>query len=353
MDGFVVIDKPKGPTSHQIDYWVREITGEQKVGHIGTLDPNVTGVLVMALGKAVKLIDIVHEYTKEYVFVVKFHGEITEEQLARVAEEFTGEVYQIPPMRSAVARNLRVRRIHSLDTIEMDGRNALMKMVCDSGTYVRTLCTDMGYVTGTGAQMIELRRLSTGMFTEEKMITLQALSDAFKLAERGNTKAVSDILIPMDFIFRDTPKIIVKKSALRTISHGSDLFPGGIKAIIGKPLRGDRVCVFTENNEMVGAGKMLVSYADIGVLKVLDFDRILIEPVEDGEKPEGKREDILVRKERRGKRIPVQKPQRRSGSGSGRAEGGKSTRPGRPTVRRKYPGSERSRDKIRQKKDRR
>lgn len=348
MDGFVVIDKPKGPTSHQIDYWVREITGEPKVGHIGTLDPNVTGVLVMALGRAVKLIDIVHEYPKEYVFIVKFHGSFDTAMLSEVSEKFTGRIYQIPPMRSAVARSLRVREIYSIETLEISDRNVLMKVKCQSGTYIRTLCTDMGYVMGTGAQMVELRRTITGPFNETDLVTLQDLSDAVKLSGTGDSSALRKMLIPMDYIFKDTPKIIVKKSALRNISHGSDLFPGGIRALIGNPEKGDRVCVMDENNELVGTGKMLVSYHDIGVLKVLDFDRILLDPIESGGKIESGRKDILVRKEEGRRSLPVQKPQRqirgntygtqrRKGSASGGNSGRRNSRPerGRTGIRKK------------------
>lgn len=352
MDAFIVIDKPKGPTSHQIDYWVREITGEKKVGHIGTLDPNVTGVLVMALGKAVKLIDLVHEYGKEYVFVMRVHADLTEDRIRDVAALFTGEVYQIPPMRSAVARNLRSRRIYSLEIMEISGRNVLMKMRCDSGTYVRTLCTDMGYALGCGAQMSELRRISTGPFTEDHMITMQDLSDAVKLSQNGNGSILNRVVFQPDFIFRDTPKIIVKKSALKTISHGSDLFPGGIKALIGKPERGDRVCVLTEDNELVGTGKMLVSYKDINVLKVMDFDRILIEPQREDERPERRREDVLVRKEKGKGDIQIQRTRRKSSGNSHVSERGKGTSTGRKSRYIRDSRSKGNSNRIRKKKGR-
>ncbi len=353
MDGFIVIDKPKGPTSHQIDYWVREITGEKKVGHVGTLDPNVTGVLVMALGRAVKLIDIVHEFPKEYVFVIRFHSIVPEDRLREAISAFTGDIYQIPPMRSAVARNLRVRRIHSMDLMEYGEKISLLRVRCESGTYIRTLCTDMGYFLGTGGQMSELRRTFTGPFTEDRMVTLQDLSDAVKISAGGDASLLNRILIPMDYIFRDTPKIVVKKSALKTISHGSDLFPGGIKAIIGTPERGDRACVVDESNNLVGTGKMLVSYRDIGVLKVLDFDRILIEP-DAGEKGNETGKAPLVRKDRGRESVPVQKPEkrfhRRTGGSERRKDSG--NRPGTGGTRRNARPEDRGTG-VRKKKNRR
>lgn len=277
VDGFIVIDKPKGPTSHQVDYWVRQILGMEKVGHVGTLDPGVTGVLVMALGKATKLIDIAHEQKKEYIAVMRLYADRSREEIEKVFREFEGDNYQIPPIKSAVLRALRVRRIHSMDILEIKDRLVLFRVECESGTYIRTLCTDMGYALGCGAQMAELRRTRTGIFGEDNMATLQDLADAVKLSREGSPKNLQKIIFSMDYLFRDHPKIIVKKSSLHTIARGSDLFPGGIKAVIGEPGKGARVAVLSETNELVGTGKMLVNFNEIGDLKVVDFDRILIE----------------------------------------------------------------------------
>ena len=278
FDGFVIIDKPKGPTSHQIDYWVRSIMGIEKVAHVGTLDPSATGVLVMALGRAVKLVEIAHEMPKEYVGVMFTHEDVSEEKVREVMEEFTGEIYQIPPVRSAVSRNLRTRWIYGLEIMEKKGRDILFRVRSESGTYVRTLCTDMGYVLGTGAQLMDLRRTVSGIFTEKDAVTLQDLSDAMKLAEDGDSSALRKMVFPMEYLFRDYGKIVVKTSAMQNIAHGSDLFPGGIKAIIGTPLRGDRVVAISETNEILASGKMLVSYSQITDTKVVDFDRVLLDP---------------------------------------------------------------------------
>ena len=282
LDGFIVIDKPKGPTSHQIDHWVREILGISKVGHIGTLDPGASGVLVMALGKATKLIDIAHEQQKEYVSVMRLYGDVPRERIEEVFREYEAELYQIPPMRSAVARLLRKRRVYSLRIMEITGRLVLFRVRCDSGTYIRTLCTDMGYTMGTGAQMAELKRTETGLFKEENAVTLQDLRDAVALKKEGKPEMFNRMFFASDYLFRDYSKVIVKKSTLYNISHGSDLFPGGIRAIIGKPMRGDRVAVLSENNELVGTGRMLVGYDEINDIKVVDFDRIMLENPDQG-----------------------------------------------------------------------
>ena len=276
-DSFIVIDKPKGPTSHQVDYWVREITGIQRVGHVGTLDPGVTGVLVMATGKAVKLIDIIHEQPKEYVCVMRLYHEVTDERLSDVFQEFTGRIYQIPPMRSAVARTLREREIYKIEIMERADKLVLFRVRCQSGTYIRTLCTDIGYALGVGAQMAELRRTSTGIFTEDMgMMTLQDLKDTVQMINDGGDPQAIKGLFPVDYPLKDLPKIVVKTSSLKNISMGSDLFPGGIRAVLGNPHKGDRVGVYSDKNELVGTGIMLVDHDRISDLKVVDFDRIMI-----------------------------------------------------------------------------
>jgi len=279
IDGFVVIDKPKGPTSHQVDYWVRQITGIDRVGHVGTLDPNASGVLVMALGRATKLIDIIHEMPKEYVSVLRLYCDVPDEKLQWAFSEFVGQIYQLPPLRSAVSRVLRVREIYGLSILERHDRLVLFRVLCESGTYIRTLCTDIGYAIGCGGQMAELRRTRTGPFGEGETVTLQDLSDAFTMAREGDTGRLTSIIRGIDYPFRDLPKIIVKKSALDNIAHGSDLFPGGIKAVLGTPSKGSRVAVYDPDNNLIGTGRMLVSHDEIRDLKVVDFDRILIEPV--------------------------------------------------------------------------
>ncbi|SMD30442.1 RNA-guided pseudouridylation complex pseudouridine synthase subunit Cbf5 [Picrophilus oshimae] len=305
LNGFIVVDKPKGPTSHQIDSWIRDITGEPRVGHIGTLDPGVSGVLVMALGKATKLIDIVHRESKEYVSVLRTYDKYDYDSIKSVFKEFTGKIYQIPPVRSAVSRELRIREIYNLELLEMDEKLVLFKVCCESGTYIRTLCTDIGYVLGSGGQMAELRRTRTGPFDESMCHTLQEVSDAFKLKSMGNEKLFKNIFIPMDFIFIKYPKVIVKETALKNIAHGSDIYPAGIHAITGSPKKGDVVAVYTEKNELIATGTMMVNADEIYDLKVIDIDNVLIETGDN----DGK--DSLVRKDNRWKDIPVQKPERK------------------------------------------
>ncbi len=342
-EGFIVIDKPKGPTSHQVDFWVKKIIGTDRVGHIGTLDPNVSGVLVMAIGRATKLIEIAHEEPKEYICVLRTYSEVSEARLGEVLSEFTTDIYQLPPVRSAVSRTVRVRRIFSIDLMEYGGRLSLLRIRCESGTYIRTLCTDIGYVLGCGAQMAELRRTATGPFNEEKMVTLQMLKDAVYLSTQSSGKKLSETLLPVEFLFRSYPKVVVKNSSLENIAHGSDLFPGGIKAIVGEPRKGDRVCVVSEDNYVVGTGKMMVSFDEVSDLKVVDFDRILISPkakgtVENEAKPE---RNNVVRKEVRQGSAAVHKFGNKLHPDHGRSQGGDYSRdiPARAGKNTRFEGS--------------
>ncbi len=372
-DGFVVIDKPKGPTSHQVDHWVRKILGVDKVGHIGTLDPNAVGVLVMAVGKAVKLIDIAHEAPKEYICAMRIHSDLPEERIKEVMKELETEVYQIPPMKSAVAREVRSRRIYELELLETSGKIILFRAKTDSGTYIRTLCVDMGYLLGTGSQMSDLRRVSTGVFREDRyIVTLQDLKDSVDLMKKGDDRMLREIFLPLNYLFKDMPKIVVKKSAIENIAHGADLYPGGIKSIAGDPRRKDRVCVLSENNDLIGTGIMLVSASEISDLKVVDFDRVMVDPHTSGKKAKSqaakkeRKVEVFHERERKSEArgAPRGKVVRNSGrkpSGRGvqgpsgkvprdfrRPEGRKDTRDG--SFRGKGPGAQGTADRIRKKK---
>ncbi len=152
--GIVVIDKPRGPSSHQVAAWVGEILGVP-VGHAGTLDPMVSGVLVVMLGRAVRLARLLLRHEKEYVCLLRLHGDVTEASVREVAGEFVGRIYQRPPRRSAVKRQLRIRRIHALDVLEVDGRLVLIRVACEAGTYIRSLCHHLGLALGCGGHMVD------------------------------------------------------------------------------------------------------------------------------------------------------------------------------------------------------
>lgn len=256
--GVVVIDKPKGPTSHQVSAWVREILHVRKTGHAGTLDPKVTGVLPIGIGRATKLINLLHLLPKEYVSVMCFHGDFSEEKLLNVMGEFEGEIYQTPPLRSAVARKLRKRRVYSLKILDIEKRYVLFRAKVESGTYIRTLCNDIGEAMCIGAHMEDLRRVSTGHFREEDAHTLQDLLDAYVFwKEDGEEKYIRSIVKPGEEIVSFLPKVIVKDSAVDALAHGAPLYNPGVLSM-DEFNKGDYIAVYTEQGELVSVSRALL-----------------------------------------------------------------------------------------------
>ncbi|MCI4341974.1 MAG: RNA-guided pseudouridylation complex pseudouridine synthase subunit Cbf5 [Thermoplasmata archaeon] len=248
---FLLIDKPRGPSSHQVSAWARDLLGVPRAGHAGTLDPNVSGLLWIGFGPSLKLLPLLLDFPKRYVALITLHGPVADKELAAGLEEFTGPIFQTPPVRSAVRRERRIRTIHRLTLIERDGTRVLVDVVCDSGTYVRTLAVDLGEALGTGAHMAELRRTGTGPFTEEASITLTDLSDAVLLAKEGNPGPLSERLHPMEEVTREFPQIRLKPGAAAAVAHGAGLARGGIRSS-DRPFRaGAHVVLLTQEGELL------------------------------------------------------------------------------------------------------
>jgi H/ACA ribonucleoprotein complex subunit 4 len=278
-DGLLIIDKPRGPSSHQVTAWVGELL-DRHVGHAGTLDPGVSGVLVVMTGKAARLAPILLSEEKEYVCALRTHGEVTESRMHEVISQFTGRIYQRPPLKSAVARNLRIRTIHGIELLDASERIFLLKIHCDAGTYIRSLCHHMGLVLGPGAHMEELRRIRSGDFGERDSVTLQQLGDAVALAREGSTKFLAAILRPPMEGLRSTPQVTVKDTAVDSVCHGAGL---AVPGIIGYDefSRGATVALITSRGELIGLGIALVSSKDAAGLRhglVIAPDSVFMEP---------------------------------------------------------------------------
>jgi len=253
--GVMVLDKPAGPTSHQVAAWARDILGVPRAGHGGTLDPNVTGVLPVTLDMATKAVGSLLYASKEYVCYMKLHREVKEEKVRSVLADFEDEIFQVPPLRSAVKRQQRSRRIYSLKGLEIDGRDVLFKASCQAGTYLRTLCTDVGEVLGAGAHMQELRRTRTARFTEKDAITLHDLKDAFVFwKEDHDEKPIRAAIRPMEALLTHLPAVIIRDGAVDAVCHGARLAVPGLVALDSDIVKGDRVAVFTAKGEGVALG---------------------------------------------------------------------------------------------------
>jgi len=280
--GIIVIDKPRGPTSHQVSAWVRNMMGAEKAGHGGTLDPNVSGVLVIALDDALKALQVLLLDTKEYVATLKLHSEVPRKELDRVFSEFTCEIFQTPPVRAAVKRERRSRRIHEMEILDIQGKNVLFRVVCDSGTYIRTLCVDMGDALGVGGHMYELRRTRTAGFSEGQAVKLQELTDAnHEYREEGDERPLRSIVLPFERLLDGLPKIYVKDSAVDAVCHGADVAAPGITRLEGDFETGRTVAIMSQKGEGIAVGKALAESSRLREMQkgaAVSLDRVFMAP---------------------------------------------------------------------------
>ncbi len=257
----VILDKPDGPTSHQYVTWVKKLFGV-KTGHSGTLDPNATGVLPVGLGYSVRVVDLLHVSSKEYVAAMRFHGNVRHEDVKNVVEEYKGEIFQMPPVRSSVKRERRKREIYELEILDHKGRDYLLRVKCESGTYIRTLCKDIGKSIGVGGNMTDLRRTKAGGFEEEESYHLQEVKDAYELWKKDEGDEFRNMLLPYEEALKLYPKITVKDSAAGAVIEGAGLaVPGILK--MDEFEAGDTVSVFSKKGEGLAIGVSVLDASDI------------------------------------------------------------------------------------------
>jgi len=277
--GVVVLDKPQGPSSHQAAAWAGEILGV-KIGQGGTLDPMVSGVLVLMLGRAVRLAPVLLNHRKEYVALLRLHKDVPEAEIRKVAEEFKGRQYQRPPKMSAVKRQLRIREIYDMEILDIDGRLVLMRVECEAGTYIRLLCRHIALAAGAGGQMVELRRTKSGPFTENECVTLHDLRDAAEFAKEGKPEMLRSMILPVERLADSLPKVIIRDKAVDAICHGAVLAAVGILEKDNYK-KNARVAVMTQKGELVCIGKAIVSSEDYGRSDtglVIRPETVLMEP---------------------------------------------------------------------------
>ena len=262
--GVVNTDKPKGPTSHQVSSYVQGILSIKKSGHSGTLDPGVTGVLPIAISKATKVVQALLTAGKEYVGIMHMHKDVEEARLRQVCSSFVGEIRQLPPIRSAVKRQERTRRIYYFEILEIDGRDVLFRTGTEAGTYIRKLVHDMGRKLGTGAHMVELRRTKAGPFGESTLVTLQNLSDAFWLwKNKKDESLLRKAVQPMENAVDHLPKIWVLDTTVDSLCHGAQLKIPGIAKLHADIEKGKTVAIMTLKNELVALANALMDSREI------------------------------------------------------------------------------------------
>ncbi len=250
------LDKPRGPTSHEITARVKELFKARRAGHGGTLDPAVSGVLPILLNDATKVAGAVMGGGKEYICVMRLHGEVSEEAIREAVQLFTGEIYQVPPIRSSVARTIRRRMIYRSEIIEVSGRDVLMRVACSGGTYMRKLCHDIGLYLGVGAHMQELRRTRAGPFSEQDSVDLIQLYDALaRFREEGDEEALRRVVKPVEEAVKHIPKIYLLDTSVDAVCHGANLAVAGIAGVEEGVEPGTLVALMTLKGELVALGR--------------------------------------------------------------------------------------------------
>ncbi len=281
-NGVVILDKPSGPTSHEVATWVRQIVQSDRAGHSGTLDPAVTGILPLGIGDGTKVMQALLPAGKEYVCVLELHDFVPEDEIRRVIAEFIGKLYQKPPLRSSVKRVLRVREIYYNEILEIKGRLALFRVGCQAGTYIRKLCFDLGEVLGVGGHMRELRRTRVGRFREdEHLCTLYDLKDAFEFwKEDGDESDLRRYVLPVESALAHLPEIVVRDSAVDAICHGANRAASGVVRLQSGIKKGDLIALKTLKGEAIALMKGMfdsdaISKAKTGI--VAETERVLME----------------------------------------------------------------------------
>jgi len=281
--GVININKPQGPTSHQVSDFVQKILNIDKSGHSGTLDPHVHGALPIALGKATRIVQALLPSGKEYVGIMHLHKDVSERKLkSTIKKFFLGKIKQMPPIKSAVKRQLREREIYYFNILEKDGQDALFVVGCQAGTYIRKLIHDLGLKLKLGAHMQELRRTKAGPFTEENLFTLQDLTDAFHFyKEESNDKFLRKIIQPIESAVEHLPKIWIVDNAVDTICHGASLNVPGISKLNDKINKEDLVAIMTLKDELVALGTAKMNSEEIMKQEkglVVRLEKVFMEP---------------------------------------------------------------------------
>ncbi|KAF9578781.1 centromere/microtubule-binding protein cbf5, partial [Lunasporangiospora selenospora] len=257
--GVINLDKPSNPSSHEVVAWVRRILRVEKTGHSGTLDPKVTGCLIVCIDRATRLVKSQQGAGKEYVCILRLHDAIeSEKKLAQALETLTGALFQRPPLISAVKRQLRIRTIHESKLIEFDNDRhlAVFWAACEAGTYMRTLCVHLGLLLGVGGHMQELRRVRSGHVGEDDdIVTMHDILDAQWLYDNTKDETyLRRVVRPLESLLTTYKRVVVKDSAVNAICYGAKLMiPGLLRYESGIEVN-EEIVLMTTKGEAIALG---------------------------------------------------------------------------------------------------
>lgn len=279
--GIINLDKPVNPSSHEVVSWIKRILKREKTGHSGTLDPKVSGCLLVCLDRATRLVKAQQSAGKQYVCVAKFHADPGgKEAVIAALNKLQGAIFQRPPVTSNVKRSLRLRSVYHTDVCDYDKKNWLFvfKVDCEAGFYVRTLCIHLGLLLGVGAHMADLRRVRSGILTEaDDMVSMHDVLDAQTEYEASGQKSeamLRRVVLPLERILMKYPRIVVKDSCVNAICYGAKLMIPGVLRFEKNIEVGDEIVMMTCKGEGIAIGVAQLSSAvmaqvDHGVAAVI------------------------------------------------------------------------------------
>uniref|UniRef100_A0A182WAR9 Uncharacterized protein n=1 Tax=Anopheles minimus TaxID=112268 RepID=A0A182WAR9_9DIPT len=283
--GFINLDKPSNPSSHEVVAWIKRILKVNKTGHSGTLDPKVTGCLIVCINRATRLVKSQQSAGKEYVAVFKLHSAV--EKIAKVTqglEKLRGALFQRPPLISAVKRQLRVRTVYDSKLLDYnDQRNiGVFWVSCEAGSYIRTMCVHLGLVLGVGGQMLELRRVRSGIQSEKDgIVTMHDVLDAQYMYENHKDESMlRRVIKPLEGLLIGHKRIIMKDSSVNAVCYGAKiLLPGVLRYEDGIEID-QEIVIVTTKGEAIALGIALMTTAtmagcDHGV--VAKIKRVIME----------------------------------------------------------------------------
>ncbi|CAL9782244.1 unnamed protein product [Musa acuminata subsp. burmannicoides] len=257
--GILNLDKPSNPSSHEVVAWIKRILRAEKTGHSGTLDPKVTGNLIVCIDRATRLVKSQQGAGKEYVCVARLHSAVPDvAKVARALETLTGAVFQRPPLISAVKRELRIRTIYESKLLEYDPDRHLVVfwISCQAGTYVRTLCVHLGLILGVGGHMQELRRVRSGILGEkDNMVTMHDVLDAQWMHDNFKDESyLRRVVMPLEVLLTSYKRLVVKDSAVNAICYGAKLMIPGLLRFENDIEVGEEVVLMTTKGEAIALG---------------------------------------------------------------------------------------------------
>lgn len=271
--GVINLDKPSNPSSHEVVAWIKKIfvksfPNMEKTGHSGTLDPKVTGCLIVCLERATRLVKAQQSAGKEYVCIVRLHDALeSEKQLARAIEQLTGTVFQKPPVIAAVKKELRVRTIYQSKLFEFDAeRNmGVFWISCEAGTYVRTMCIHLGLILGVGGHMEELRRVRSGIMNENQyLVTMHDVLDAeHHYRTKKDETYIRKAVLPMEALLTTYPRVVVKDSCVDAVCYGAKLMIPGVLRYESDIEVGQEIVLITTKGEAIALAIAQMATSDI------------------------------------------------------------------------------------------